>query len=98
MIHDCFQFFRLLTEDPHQRLGAGGASEVSVLTLPLTMSAFHCLVICGALDGLNFYVHALFQVKEHMFFKDINWDTLARQKVMQLLLSCLPCYVLEYID
>ncbi|XP_038687730.1 probable serine/threonine protein kinase IREH1 isoform X2 [Tripterygium wilfordii] len=37
---------RLLTEDPHQRLGAGGASEV----------------------------------KEHVFFKDINWDTLARQK------------------
>ena len=21
------------------------------------------------------------QVKQHMFFKDINWDTLARQKV-----------------
>ncbi|XP_042396544.1 probable serine/threonine protein kinase IREH1 isoform X1 [Zingiber officinale] len=37
---------KLLTEDPHQRLGAEGASEV----------------------------------KEHMFFKDINWDTLARQK------------------
>ncbi|KAG6494836.1 hypothetical protein ZIOFF_042598 [Zingiber officinale] len=37
---------KLLTEDPHQRLGARGASEV----------------------------------KEHMFFKDINWDTLARQK------------------
>uniref|UniRef100_A0A2P2MIV0 non-specific serine/threonine protein kinase n=1 Tax=Rhizophora mucronata TaxID=61149 RepID=A0A2P2MIV0_RHIMU len=37
---------RLLTEDPHQRLGAGGASEV----------------------------------KQHVFFKDINWDTLAWQK------------------
>ncbi|GAV88121.1 hypothetical protein CFOL_v3_31544, partial [Cephalotus follicularis] len=37
---------RLLTEDPHERLGAGGASEV----------------------------------KQHVFFKDINWDTLARQK------------------
>ncbi|XVE63929.1 hypothetical protein DITRI_Ditri07aG0060400 [Diplodiscus trichospermus] len=37
---------RLLTEDPHQRLGARGASEV----------------------------------KQHEFFKDINWDTLARQK------------------
>ncbi|XP_043704002.1 probable serine/threonine protein kinase IREH1 isoform X2 [Telopea speciosissima] len=37
---------RLLTEDPHQRLGAKGASEV----------------------------------KQHVFFKDINWDTLARQK------------------
>ncbi|KAL8132778.1 hypothetical protein AgCh_008311 [Apium graveolens] len=37
---------RLLTEDPNQRLGAGGASEV----------------------------------KQHPFFKDINWDTLARQK------------------
>ncbi|PON60717.1 cGMP-dependent kinase [Trema orientale] len=37
---------RLLTEDPDQRLGAGGASEV----------------------------------KQHVFFKDINWDTLARQK------------------
>ncbi|XP_028756617.1 probable serine/threonine protein kinase IREH1 isoform X1 [Neltuma alba] len=37
---------RLLTEDPSQRLGAGGASEV----------------------------------KQHVFFKDINWDTLARQK------------------
>ncbi|KAA8542850.1 hypothetical protein F0562_024002 [Nyssa sinensis] len=37
---------RLLTEDPHQRLGASGASEV----------------------------------KQHPFFRDINWDTLARQK------------------
>ncbi|XWS50854.1 hypothetical protein CRYUN_Cryun12cG0125300 [Craigia yunnanensis] len=37
---------QLLTEDPHQRLGARGASEV----------------------------------KQHVFFKDINWDTLARQK------------------
>ncbi|KAK4778993.1 hypothetical protein SAY86_006521 [Trapa natans] len=37
---------RLLTEDPHQRLGARGAGEV----------------------------------KQHVFFKDINWDTLARQK------------------
>ncbi|KAL6637041.1 hypothetical protein ACP70R_024613 [Stipagrostis hirtigluma subsp. patula] len=36
----------LLTEDPHQRLGANGASEV----------------------------------KQHPFFKDISWDTLARQK------------------
>ncbi|KAL1345104.1 probable serine/threonine protein kinase IREH1 [Arachis hypogaea] len=35
---------RLLTEDPNQRLGARGASEV----------------------------------KEHVFFKDINWDTLTR--------------------
>jgi len=35
-----------LTEDPHQRLGANGASEV----------------------------------KRHPFFKDISWDTLARQK------------------
>ncbi|KAG6675933.1 hypothetical protein I3842_15G129800 [Carya illinoinensis] len=37
---------RLLTEDPHQRLGDRGASEV----------------------------------KQHVFFKNINWDTLARQK------------------
>ncbi|XP_039145925.1 probable serine/threonine protein kinase IREH1 isoform X1 [Dioscorea cayenensis subsp. rotundata] len=37
---------KLLTEDPNQRLGAKGASEV----------------------------------KKHPFFKDINWDTLARQK------------------
>ncbi|GLT74176.1 hypothetical protein SLA2020_459890 [Shorea laevis] len=37
---------RLLTEDPYQRLGARGASEV----------------------------------KQHVFFKDINWDTLERQK------------------
>ncbi|KAJ6846826.1 putative serine/threonine protein kinase IREH1 [Iris pallida] len=37
---------RLLTEDPHQRLGARGASEV----------------------------------KQHVFFKNISWDTLARQK------------------
>lgn len=37
---------KLLTEDPNQRLGAKGASEV----------------------------------KQHVFFKDINWDTLARQK------------------
>ncbi|KAJ7970256.1 putative Kinase [Quillaja saponaria] len=37
---------RLMTEDPNQRLGARGASEV----------------------------------KQHAFFKDINWDTLARQK------------------
>ncbi|KAL2554824.1 putative serine/threonine protein kinase IREH1 [Forsythia ovata] len=37
---------QLLTEDPNQRLGARGASEV----------------------------------KQHPFFRDINWDTLARQK------------------
>ncbi|XP_056848104.1 probable serine/threonine protein kinase IRE3 isoform X2 [Raphanus sativus] len=37
---------RLLTEDPHRRLGARGAAEV----------------------------------KQHIFFKDINWDTLAEQK------------------
>ncbi|OEL15154.1 putative serine/threonine protein kinase IREH1 [Dichanthelium oligosanthes] len=37
---------KLLTEDPHLRLGANGASEV----------------------------------KRHRFFKDISWDTLARQK------------------
>ncbi|KAJ8553499.1 hypothetical protein K7X08_024177 [Anisodus acutangulus] len=37
---------RFLTEDPNQRLGAGGAAEV----------------------------------KQHPFFRDINWDTLARQK------------------
>ncbi|XP_047339412.1 probable serine/threonine protein kinase IREH1 isoform X2 [Impatiens glandulifera] len=37
---------RLLIEDPHQRLGDRGASEV----------------------------------KQHPFFRDINWDTLARQK------------------
>ncbi|XP_038679848.1 probable serine/threonine protein kinase IREH1 isoform X2 [Tripterygium wilfordii] len=47
---------RLLTEDPHQRLGAGGASEDN------TIKAF------------------MIQVKEHVFFKDISWDTLARQK------------------
>jgi hypothetical protein len=40
--------FRLLTENPVQRLGATGAGEV----------------------------------KQHHFFKDINWDTLARQKAM----------------
>ncbi|XP_024969374.1 probable serine/threonine protein kinase IREH1 isoform X3 [Cynara cardunculus var. scolymus] len=37
---------QLLTEDPNQRLGARGATEV----------------------------------KQHQFFRDINWDTLARQK------------------
>lgn len=47
MSHDAQDLIdRLLTEDPHQRLGAIGATEV----------------------------------KQHMFFKDINWDTLARQK------------------
>jgi serine/threonine protein kinase len=38
---------KLLTEDPNERLGAKGATEV----------------------------------KAHPFFKNINWDTLARQKV-----------------
>ncbi|XP_077232836.1 putative serine/threonine protein kinase IREH1 isoform X2 [Tasmannia lanceolata] len=42
---------KLLTEDPSQRLGARGTS----------------------------------QVKQHLFFKDINWDTLARQKIMRLI-------------
>ncbi|KAI4998364.1 hypothetical protein ZWY2020_053706 [Hordeum vulgare] len=37
---------RFLTEDPHQRLGSDGASEV----------------------------------KQHPFFKDVSWDTIARQK------------------
>ncbi|CAN0923202.1 Probable serine/threonine protein kinase IREH1 [Linum grandiflorum] len=40
--------FGLLTEDPHMRLGARGASEV----------------------------------KQHVFFKNINWDTLARKKAV----------------
>ncbi|KAL0425217.1 UNVERIFIED_CONTAM: putative serine/threonine protein kinase IREH1 [Sesamum radiatum] len=43
---DSLNPYLLLTEDPNQRLGAGGASEV----------------------------------KQHPFFRDINWDTLARQK------------------
>ncbi|XP_042063880.1 probable serine/threonine protein kinase IREH1 isoform X1 [Salvia splendens] len=47
MSYEAFDLIdRLLTEDPNQRLGAVGASEV----------------------------------KEHPFFRDINWDTLARQK------------------
>ncbi|KAE8786962.1 putative serine/threonine protein kinase IREH1 [Hordeum vulgare] len=37
---------KFLTEDPHQRLGSDGASEV----------------------------------KQHPFFKDVSWDTIARQK------------------
>ena len=28
------------------------------------------------------------QVKQHSFFKDINWDTLARQKVQFVLFIC----------
>uniref|UniRef100_A0A0R0IJQ1 non-specific serine/threonine protein kinase n=1 Tax=Glycine max TaxID=3847 RepID=A0A0R0IJQ1_SOYBN len=44
---------KLLNENPVQRLGATGATEVSYLL-----------------------------VKRHAFFKDINWDTLARQKAM----------------
>ena len=27
----------------------------------------------------------IIQVKQHVFFKDINWDTLARQKVCNML-------------
>ncbi|KAG5117997.1 hypothetical protein JHK82_032417 [Glycine max] len=47
LINNVFSF-RLLNENPVQRLGATGATEV----------------------------------KRHAFFKDINWDTLARQKAM----------------
>ena len=72
---------RLLTEDPHQRLGAGGASEVNLTfisslfsSLFMFMHVFHC-----TFNLLK--AELLIQVKQHVFFKDINWDTLARQKV-----------------
>jgi serine/threonine protein kinase len=52
---------RLLTEDPHQRLGARGAAEV----------------------------------KQHSFFKDIDWNTLAQQKVNFIYLLLLKSYALQ---
>ena len=68
---------RFLTEDPHLRLGARGAAEVKT-----------DVVFCNDLFQFAVFTENKFmaQVKQHVFFKDINWDTLARQKVLYLFL------------
>ena len=78
--------FRLLTEDPSQRLGAGGASEVILEFLDYYMDGcLHSLDISVCFFGSSLQSlrnkSLMIQVKQHIFFKDINWDTLARQKV-----------------
>lgn len=70
---------RLLTEDPNQRLGARGASEV-FLSFYLSFIFFLVPDLQNLLDKLM-ALQFMIQVKQHPFFKDINWDTLARQKV-----------------
>lgn len=70
---------RLLTEDPNQRLGARGASEV-FLSFYLSFIFFLVPDLQNLLDKLM-ALQLMMQVKQHPFFKDINWDTLARQKV-----------------
>jgi hypothetical protein len=63
-------------ENPVQKLGATGAGEVQ-LFLGLLISPFYkkSPVLCKTL------IEMLEQEKAHPFFKDINWDMLARQKV-----------------
>ncbi|CAN1265697.1 Probable serine/threonine protein kinase IREH1 [Linum perenne] len=67
---------RLLTEDPHMRLGARGASEVCFIFLTLYCSELFLF----KLGNCNSRTTIVLQVKQHVFFKNINWDTLARQK------------------
>lgn len=82
-----FLLHRLLIHDPNQRLGANGSSEVAFL--------FVCWIwsddIVTALWKLNTFLWILtsfvcLQVKSHHFFKGVNWETLALQKVEKLLL------------
>lgn len=84
----CVFNHRLLTEDPNQRLGAQGAAEV-ILVHDIGMSFL--TFIYQLYDYLDSNIHHL-QVKQHPFFRDINWDTLARQKVR--LISSLTVVVL----
>lgn len=73
--------FRLLTEDPNMRLGARGASEVmffSTTYFEIEPSYTCSFEILGVDCRMTM---KLMQVKQHQFFRDINWDTLARQKV-----------------
>jgi hypothetical protein len=67
-----------MNENPVQRLGATGATEVSYL-LPFACKLWYYVYTIG--NNIFFW-----QVKRHAFFKDINWDTLAMQKVIILIL------------
>lgn len=80
--------YRLLTEDPNQRLGAQGAAEVVLVHhMGISFRTF----IYQLFDYLKSNIHHV-QVKQHPFFRDINWDTLARQKVR--LISSLTLVIL----
>lgn len=76
-------YFRLLIHDPDQRLGANGASEVVVHHLYLSTLSFKQISLAVPRGDLKDGVVEFFslQVKAHPFFKGINWDTLALQKV-----------------
>lgn len=74
---------RLLTEDPNQRLGAEGASEVVLCDVILQLNIFHFLPSVWS-------KYFTMQVKAHPFFRDINWDTLARQKVLIVFVDYIP--------
>lgn len=82
-------YFRLLIHDPDQRLGANGASEVVVHHLYLSTLSFKQISLAvprgdlkdGVVEFISSYYMAALQVKAHPFFKGINWDTLALQKV-----------------
>lgn len=84
MLADAF-VSRLLTEDPQQRLGARGASEVILILHTAWLSWLSLISSSGRLGLILIWVlfgtKILIQVKQHPFFRDINWDTLARQKV-----------------
>jgi len=73
--------FRLLNENPVQRLGATGATEVSYLLLSKAANY----------GKRQPKIYFFWQVKRHAFFKDINWDTLARQKVLSHSIRALIC-------
>ena len=87
---------RLLTEDPNQRLGAAGASEVKLkqFIFVFFVNRLVCLSCLIPFLAILFSISSsikmvvfefIIQVKQHVFFKDINWDTLARQKVCNML-------------
>lgn len=73
---------RLLVHDPSQRLGANGASEVvwhakwfKITTIIPAEGYMKMLEIKSIIFSI------FVQVKEHRFFKGVDWDNLALQKV-----------------
>lgn len=87
--------FRLLTEDPSTRLGAKGAIEVDLIVIFFYIRVFffniyfyvkkYAAFSFSDIIPILIIKSKLCQVKQHEFFKNINWDTLARQKVTNII-------------